>query len=94
MVTVLEEADREHSRINKKTGKIIPTWKCKCECGTVFYTTSDCLDDTKKGMTISCGCFTKNRLHKEFHDLTGKKFGKLTALFPIKIEDGSYKWRC
>ena len=60
-------------------------YKCKCECGNecVVYSYS-----LKKGNTKSCGC-----LKREPADLTGQKFGKLTAIEKVNNE-GYWKWQC
>lgn len=60
-------------------------WKCRCDCGNYTYVTTGCLNN---GGTKSCGC-------SQIKDLTGKKFGRLTA---IKMDEnpkkGSRKWVC
>ena len=48
-------------------------WKCSCECGKEIVAS---FDDLFWGSVTSCGCDKK--LQRE--DLTGKTFGKLTAL--------------
>lgn len=54
-------------------------WKCKCECGNIVSIRTDHLRDNS---TYSCGCYSKDK-HSEmfFKDITGQKFGKLTALY-------------
>lgn len=61
---VIEEAGRnEH-------GNVI--WKCKCDCGNDFYTTSTYL---RRGFSTSCGCKTlqKKRASSTIHGMVGTK---------------------
>lgn len=61
-------------------------WKCICDCGNVSESVS--AGHLKSGNTTSCGkCVYK--------DISGQKFGKLTALYPL-IKNGSKikdRWR-
>ena len=62
-------------------------WRCKCDCGNEKLVASRSL---LSGNTKSCGC----ERHK-VKDLTGQRFGKLTAIEPT--EERKYKyvvWRC
>lgn len=68
-------------------------WKCQCDCGTIKSVRSDGLIS---GTTKSCGCYKiedfVNRIKK---DLTGQKFGKLTALYPTDKRSGHHiVWHC
>ena len=58
--------------IKTKQGSI--RWDCQCDCGNITTVSSDNL---RQGRTVSCGCYTKEKLGK---NLVGKKFGKLTVL--------------
>lgn len=65
-------------------------WKCICDCGREII-----LDSTSliKGKRTHCGCknivpFTPLR-----QNLTGKRFGRLLVIEPIKIGK-NYKWHC
>jgi hypothetical protein len=88
-VTVREFAGRD------KHGKCL--WKCKCDCGRVFTVVGS---ELRSGNTKSCGC-GKYR-GKKPHDLTGRRFGMLTALeiLPRRkkhgqyLRHGKYFWRC
>lgn len=74
--------------IGKRFGKLVvkeyvgsSKWLCVCDCGGVKTT------DTRNlttGDTKSCGCITK------YDDLSGKRFGKLTAEKYL----GLRKWLC
>lgn len=76
---------------NKRT-----MWLCKCDCGNEVEVRSDQL---RGGITKSCGCLhieqVKNIGKNNFKDLTGQKFGKLTAKQPIFNENKKrYDWVC
>jgi hypothetical protein len=63
---------------------------CKCDCGTIQEAPGSSLT---KGESTSCGC-----TQYEFIDLTGKKFGKLTALekMPADPKNPTHSaiWKC
>lgn len=61
-------------------------YKCKCECGNE-HIASAC--NLKSGMIKSCGC-----LKREPVDLTGQKFGKLTAIKYDHKSKGKIYWLC
>lgn len=64
-------------------------WMCKCDCGNIIKTSSNNL---LSGKTTSCGCrhYESNAI-----DLTGKKFGKLTAKYYIRGNGKTKrKWFC
>lgn len=52
-------------------------WVCECECGNIKEVQQAHL---RNGSIVSCGC-----KRKEYEDLTGQKFGRLTV-----IEEGKY----
>ena len=85
-------------RVENKGAK--PQWLCKCFCGNSFIVRADAL---KSGHTKSCGCLQKKKAKETITawnksialDLTGKKFGKLTALEPTdKRSSTSIIWKC
>jgi hypothetical protein len=62
-------------------------WKCRCICGNEKIVPTQSLVD---GRTRSCGC-----IHKK--DLTGQKFGMLTAIEEFSKTDKichARKWKC
>lgn len=64
-------------------------WKCKCDCGkelNVLYS------NLYTRNTTSCGCYHLER-QKEYKDISGRKFGLLTALYPVN-SSGKRKWKC
>ena len=64
-------------------------WKCRCICGNEKEVESYLLTS---GQSKSCGCLNRElaaeRCRKTRIDLTGQRFGKLVALFPIYSENG------
>ena len=93
-LTVIKEADKYISPQGLKFAQ----WLCKCDCGndTIVLATN-----LKKGTTKSCGCYSIEQVKKRlFKDLTGQKFGRLTAIKPIENHTNSNgksmmtKWLC
>ncbi len=50
-------------------------WKCQCDCGNITYVVGQAL---RSGHTQSCGC--KNYESRNYKNLIGQKFGKLTVI--------------
>lgn len=66
-------------------------WMCKCDCGREHKVTSNNLNG---GQTKSCGN-PQCPYHRTYKDLTGQKFGHLTAMYPTTMKDGSHMyWMC
>ncbi len=63
-------------------------WRCVCECGVERIVT---VINLNSGHTKSCGCLREEIQHAKREDLTGQKFGRLTALSPVPNE---LKWLC
>ena len=84
MLTVLRRTDS----IGRDTA-----WLCRCDCGNEVAVRTCYL---RKGTTHSCGCdFREDRLEGSKRlDLTGQRFGKLTAVEPLGKTGDAYKWRC
>ena len=66
-------------------------WKCRCDCGNTI------LLDTRyiqRGTVTDCGCVSKLRTCQR--DITGERFGMLTAIEPTeeRKNSGSTVWRC
>lgn len=60
-------------------------WECKCDCGNTVFAASGNL---VSGNTTSCGC-------KRGKDITGHKYGKLTAIRATdKRKNGCIVWEC
>ena len=73
------------------------TWECQCDCGNIVRVDSRRL---RSGSITNCGCIKKDknrkRVGRKAEDLTGRRYGKLVALYPLgKTEkSGSILWRC
>lgn len=80
-LTVIERVENKNSLV---------MWKCRCTCGQLTTASSH---DLTIGLKKSCGCLRKEGRKK---DITGKRYGKLVALYPLgKTEgSGSLLWRC
>lgn len=66
-------------------------WECRCDCGNTEYVQAQYLKD---GSTKCCKeCRKKNRPKR---DITGQRFGILTALYPTDKRDGNQSviWHC
>ena len=74
-------------------------WKCHCECGNDIVVTGVSLTAKSNGKT-SCGtCVMKPKAKYNIKkisrkDLTGQKFGKLTAIEYDHSEKGKVYWKC
>lgn len=69
-------------------GGIHIVWLCICDCGNTKEVRAQSL---KLGKTKSCGCYRRSMRLKKF---TGCKFGRLTAIEPIKMSNRGDIWRC
>lgn len=81
LVTALEPTEK------RRKGSII--WRCRCDCGKELF-----LEAYKitHGRVESCGCLRGEKCRK---DLTGRRFGKLCALYPLEEKrGGKYLWQC
>ena len=67
-------------------------WRCVCDCGNMKFVVAKNL---KSGRTTSCGCLIRERAAKRIADLTGQRFGRLTAVRPTEERSGrSVVWEC
>jgi len=75
-------------RTDKRRKGAYLVWKCQCDCGSVLDVPQINL---LGGVTKSCGCFRKER----GLDLTGQRFGLLTAIQPTERRwCSSVVWKC
>lgn len=67
-------------------------WMCRCDCGRKKAVTAH---ELKAGKTKSCGC-GQHYKGKGLRDISGKRFGRLTAQYPTEKRDGknSVYWHC
>lgn len=69
----------------RERGNVV--WECLCDCGNTTYM---CVTNLKRGKQPSCGC-----LRGDIEDLSGQKFGKLTAIRHLGLlETGPVTWEC
>lgn len=83
--TVLSRAEN-----NSRGGSM---WLCECECGTLKIVRGYTL---KKGTSKSCGCLQRKRAsEKNFKNLIGQKFGRLTVINYIGSDNNKKSlWNC
>ncbi len=83
--------ERAESRITN-SGQTKTMWKCLCDCGNTKIIAAA---DLKSGRVNSCGCLKKELLAKRnFHDISGKKFGKITVVSFYGFKNGRSLWNC
>lgn len=89
----------------KKFGKLVATrrtpqkengyfmWECKCECGGFIRVSSKKL---QRGTVTDCGCVPKTKVLNGSiaEDITGQRFGLLTAVRREKSKGGKTQWLC
>lgn len=85
MLTVIKRVENKGKQVR---------YLCKCDCGNekIFYSTN-----LKRGLSTSCGCFRKEKSReRQFIDLTGQKFGRLTVLTLDHFNENTrqYYWKC
>lgn len=83
-LTVLEATDHRSSQ-----GSII--WRCRCDCGNEILLPSSSIRNIH---IADCGCRRSKRYANA--DITGQRFGRLTALYATDRRDNAgYKiWHC
>jgi hypothetical protein len=82
-LTVAESTDKRKNRYT--------VWRCRCDCGGEILLDTRCL---QRGTVTDCGCRTKVTPNQR--DITGQRFGMLTAVYPTKERrfSGSAVWHC
>lgn len=84
-------------KTEKRTSNRGVIWLCRCDCGNEKEIPGETL---KRGESVSCGCYQKEiaseKGGKNKLDLTGQRFGKLVALYPIYSKDRTRhtRWHC
>ena len=72
-------------------GKSGCQWRCRCDCGKETVLAGTLL---MTGKRTSCGCDTVKKY--AFSDISGQKFHRLTALYPLdkRTAKGGVIWHC
>lgn len=83
-LTVIRRAETQNYRTR---------WTCRCDCGQEKTVASR---DLKSGKVKSCGCLRRDVSEKNKKDIAGRRFGRLTALYPTQNRDrhGAVCWMC
>ncbi len=83
MLTVLRRGESRKGRA---------CWICVCDCGNTCEVRAAQL---KSGKTRSCGCL-RREVERNKKDITGQRFGRLTALYPTSKRNykGCIYWHC
>ena len=74
----------------EKTRNGVLFWNCLCECGNKYIARGSNL---KSGKSTHCGC-SRKEYPNNFIDLTGRKYGSLTALDVYSHSRGRIMWNC
>lgn len=87
-LTVLQIADEKD---RKPTGSI--RWLCRCSCGNEYVVAGTLL---VTGRRTSCPDYQKHPRNFASIDIGGRKYNRLTALYPTKkrCKKGSVVWHC
>lgn len=76
------------STAQRRSGYMV--WSCRCDCGGEILLDTRCL---QRGSVADCGCTT--RIKPGRRDITGMRFGRLTAENPTgEVRSGSAVWQC
>ena len=84
-------------KTDKTTKNRSTIWHCKCDCGNEKDVDAYTL---RSGQSQSCGCYAREIASeiakKKRIDITGQRYGKLVALYPIYSgeHDKHTKWHC
>ncbi len=85
-------------KLADKNGNTKYYWKCQCDCGNEIVVVTSSLIN---GDTKSCGCLqaeeSSKRAKERIIDLTGKRFGLLTVVERVELEEtgfGMGLWKC
>ena len=83
-LTALERLDQKSNRSY--------LWRCVCDCGNEITVRANALTT---GNTKSCGCVKQKVLQERAKDISGKRYGSLTAVRPTgKRRHASVVWEC
>lgn len=80
-LTVMEQTEK------RRNGYMV--WKCRCDCGNTVFLDTRCL---QRGTIRDCGCTSV--VAPGQRDITGMRFGRLTAICPVGTRNGNVVWHC
>ena len=85
-LTVLHRAERQ-----RRNGGV--WWTCRCGCGNLYDASASSLATGRRTHCSDPGHHPKNFAHA---DITGKRFYRLTALYPLESrgDRGNVMWHC
>lgn len=84
-LTVIEQS-------SKKTQSRAIYWICQCECGNIVEVKGT---DLRNGKTKSCGCLAQeSRGQSILINEIGNKYGKLTVIDKIRLNNQNTYWKC
>lgn len=67
-------------------------WHCVCDCGATKEINGNSL---KCGSTASCGCLNKENIReRQTKNLSGRKYGRLSAIKIVRHYKGMAVWLC
>jgi len=76
--------------VTRKTSSGNVYWHCDCDCGNTVEVLASYLRNGTKTCCKKCN----NKMGRKPEDLTGQKFGMLTAINFIGVENGKAVWLC
>lgn len=84
-LTVIEKTEK------RLRGNVV--WLCKCKCGNYKEAIAA---DLNRGAVLSCGCYNKEQVAKNFNNLLNKKFGRLTVIEKTdqRTKNRAIIWKC
>ena len=84
-LTVVERTDK------REKGYCL--WRCRCDCGGEILVSTKRL---KKGTVTNCGCIPPDSARRGHtaENLTGRRFGKLTAIQRVENKHNRTCWLC
>lgn len=63
----------ENGRLMEPRGRIVPLWRCRCECGEERDLRAGTL---KAGLSLSCGCYKLDQLREQIASRKGRFISK------------------
>lgn len=67
-------------------------WICQCNCGSEPKSING--SSLKRGLTTSCGCYSREKAESKAINLVGQKFGRLTVISKADKKGSGVYWVC